>query len=76
MLPVDDEEEEVHLIAEVLESEHKLANYVGVSVVRGIVEADGVDDTENTYFKMRCACLFVPNGLFFIPIEEGLCEPS
>ena len=47
MLSVDGDDEEVHVITLVPESEHQLTNYVGVRVVGGVIEADGVDDTKN-----------------------------
>ena len=43
---VDSNDKEVHVVAEVPESEHQFTNYISVCVVGGIIEANGVDETE------------------------------
>ena len=61
MLPVDGDDEEVHVVAVVPEALRQFTAYVSVDfvVVVGIIEADGVDDTD---------------WPFLVPIEEGIRE--
>ena len=57
VLPIDGDDEEVHVVAVVPEALHQFTNYVSVGVVGGIIEADGVDDTENRTHISKCDAL-------------------
>ena len=81
MLPVDGNDEEVHVVAVVLESDHQFTNYISVRVVGGIIKAYGVDDTEHIeifafYIVRAWYGTYIPNWLFLVSIEEGLRELS